>query len=1149
MLPPRPQSSSPNGFALVIALSLMAFIVLLLLAMSTLVRVESESSSLSLKKLEARQNALLGAYVALGELQKYTGPDQRATASARIFDGSADGAAHWTGVWGNGANPQVGLTDAPVLLQWLVSGNEAQNFSPASSVDLTEGAFGRITVSPAVPPLRPDTVATDFDYGSPSTATVDSAPAVLLVGAATVDPSAPEDAVVAPLVAVESEAGDTVGRYAWWVGDESVKVRFNLTDPFVVPSPAMQAAGATPDPGNLGRVALPQTPGLRAVSDFAAMPEDDLAVKKSNSLDEIPLLYGDTIVPEAALPEHFHAVGGLSRTVLADSKRGGLKADLTYLSAGSVDDFIDALINPTAQAPDYNPILPEAVLPRSAGGPTWEQLHGFLNLRYDGSTAVASRAQDATTHGIAPIVTLAKLFIGGTRGANGNFHLYLFPSFVIGNPYDVPIAAENFRIRLELDSTDAVVEAFYGRDIPGGSGPADKVDFDNNAPIYTADLKGILDEVVFELLLTEDLAAGEGRIFTPDVDASGEFALGGSASVVPMANEWDNAFGALALDTGIPLSDDDLLDDPAIEDDTDILGVFTWVRGGGSVLDVELAREDGSVLQRVAGIDMASVGISGQKRRLISSESSTAVVMPAPGTGLKRVQGGVFLKLLDGAHSLPFASNYLGVADVRRPVFPIYNIRAPFIADLVHYDSAGASGPDPFVLYGHNTWDGYVQSFIDRNDSYLLDPADPTVGILRWAGSLDRDTEPFFSQFDYAPFHVLRGAVPTASIGDLRHFNAGGHPDGGYDTDYAPLYVTPSYTIGNSRAHPLITRDSVSESLAGQTYYDLSYLLNRELSDRFFFSTYPQDVAVPGDADMRLVNSRLRPATGSVTLADDTEFRESGAGGGGYARGDERKAAEHLLLEGGFNVNSASVEAWVAILSSLQGVEFKGVDTWEGLFPASITPLEGPGDGADLTAVENWTGFRNLTLAQIETLAAAIVDQVKVRGPFLSLADFINRELDSGDTGLRGALEAAIRNAGLNGNLPAEMEVWPSGTASTVPNDLPGGLFTDAAHLPESLFEGIPAWLSQADLLRPLLPVATTRGDTFRIRAYGEVLDPIGQEVASRVWCEMTVQRMPEYAGEGDAATLNPADASEVSQAFGRRFEIIKVRWLESDEV
>ena len=77
-----------NGFALVIALSLMAFVLLLVLSITSFVVVEQQSANIAKQQLAAKQNALVGLHIAIGELQRRLGPDQRATASADILDSS-----------------------------------------------------------------------------------------------------------------------------------------------------------------------------------------------------------------------------------------------------------------------------------------------------------------------------------------------------------------------------------------------------------------------------------------------------------------------------------------------------------------------------------------------------------------------------------------------------------------------------------------------------------------------------------------------------------------------------------------------------------------------------------------------------------------------------------------------------------------------------------------------------------------------------------------------------------------------------------------------------------------------------------------------------------------------------------------------------
>ena len=115
---PSNRQHSQGGFALVIALSLMAFVLLLLLSITTLVRVESQGAAITLERLRAEQNALLGLNLAIGELQKHAGRDQTITARADLItDGSGTSTAvpetsYYTGVWD---------TQTETFSKWLAS--------------------------------------------------------------------------------------------------------------------------------------------------------------------------------------------------------------------------------------------------------------------------------------------------------------------------------------------------------------------------------------------------------------------------------------------------------------------------------------------------------------------------------------------------------------------------------------------------------------------------------------------------------------------------------------------------------------------------------------------------------------------------------------------------------------------------------------------------------------------------------------------------------------------------------------------------------------------------------------------------------------------------------------------------------------------
>jgi hypothetical protein len=186
-------------------------------------------------------------------------------------------------------------------------------------------------------------------------------------------------------------------------------------------------------------------------------------------------------------------------------------------------------------------------------------------------------------------------------------------------------------------------------------------------------------------------------------------------------------------------------------------------------------------------------------------------------------------------------------------------------------------------------------------------------------------------------------------------------------------------------------------------------------------------------------------------------------------------------------------------------------------------------------------GRRTLTEDEIDQLARAIVKEVRRRGPFLSLADFINRRVGS-DTELAraGAIQSALDSE--------EVEInrafgGSRGVASEVTKRF---AFPEAEEGPMAY--GSPTVVKQADILTPIAPVLSARSDSFIIRAYGESVDKNGK-VLARAWCEAVVERDREYVDSSDRPQVLPATLREVNKAFGRRYEIVSFRWLHPEEV
>lgn len=398
-------------------------------------------------------------------------------------------------------------------------------------------------------------------------------------------------------------------------------------------------------------------------------------------------------------------------------------------------------------------------------------------------------------------------------------------------------------------------------------------------------------------------------------------------------------------------------------------------------------------------------------------------------------------------------------------------------------------------------------------------------------------------------------------------------------------------SIGNSYAHPnipankayttytqLLNTDTDAANPPVRTYADHSYLSNKALWDDFFFSSITPQLSnqLNGNAsaktatevandfffnDGTLPNRRIIPYSGSLTT---DEFNTLTGQLNTFADGFADKIASHLMIQGPFNINSTSVEAWKVFFSSLKGKPLAYLQnqaaTLATATPTGASVTQGtltngtPILSSDLSndpnaPPEQWTNGRILSDTEINELAEAMVAQVKTRGPFLSLSEFINRKLDNvnQNLALKGALQAALDDDSVSINSAfrtAERSFNIGGSTET--NGMTTA-FTKALEGP--IAYGSTPYIDQADILRHIGTTLTPRGDTFVIRAYGDSLDKNGN-VEARAWCEAIIQRTPEYVDTTDNAYLKQSElVSESNKLYGRKFNIIGFRWLNANEV
>jgi len=390
-------------------------------------------------------------------------------------------------------------------------------------------------------------------------------------------------------------------------------------------------------------------------------------------------------------------------------------------------------------------------------------------------------------------------------------------------------------------------------------------------------------------------------------------------------------------------------------------------------------------------------------------------------------------------------------------------------------------------------------------------------------------------------FDIPRTSQPERffhSVGSLRQCNFW-EENGNFSTllangvgeeDWSSDNLQPAFPIGDSFPDPRIPLASnggrfaeISMQDGDQTYElfhsDTSWRMNDSLWDGYFFSAMEDEKSS--------YNPRIRHYG-----ASDLSRKKDGI----------TQNAANIMISGAFNVNSVSEEAWTAFILSTLGAEVNGKgDDDQAPYARMHSPV---GDATTkdnlIDDLVNYDGYRVLSDQEAITLAQKIVEQVKLRGPFLSMSDFVNRATmkNSPDAfRFRGVLQAAIDASELNKAFDAQriekVEV--------------GDIYEPESYS-GSIAAGVPGYLLQGDIMASTGHLMTVRDDTFRIRAYGEALE--GGKVVATAWCEAIVQRYPDYMG-GEAADTEPdrLTPNGASQQFGRKYRIRSFRWLASGEM
>lgn len=1143
-----------------ISLSLMVLLTVLAVGLLGLSSLSLSGSARDSYRAEAKANARLALSLAIAQLQKHTGPDQRITVPADQLSSGGDGGQsdaaearhHWTGVYDSWTSTSTERPD-PRFLTWLVSGDRKELENPATA---------RTTGDE---PME-------------------------LVGEGTVGTSETGRVEVTPLRVASSGGGSP--RIAWWTGDQGVKAAMATPPPADDASYAALRAGLQTAPRNAVEIVA-----TRGEKPFGSLQAGDTRLTLVTDWKQSSLLASDP----TSTRELFHDIAPFSTGLLTNVRAGGFRKDLSM-----------QLERPSSMA---NTLLASnrTALYRVGGenGINLHELWAYYNLYKDLRTSGSARYTTGGTipsgtpylqmepgpepsqtddefYFKQPVITSYQMVLSFETRPNSSgrpiLHVVADPVLTFWNPLDVPVVvpvSSFFSVKYWQIPYDLVISV-NGQ--PSRQCPLIR-SFSGSDGNFLSLVAGRTQQLVFK----------PGEVIK--VAQSGNLIVRAGAST-------DHN---LAASTGFNFQG----------------GVSYPVRDmSGANIEVPSnarityeARPNGYTAGAASGSGMVPPGYDRHTRHFSLSHHEVYIGADRGDSRTSLGIGGIYVDWDFGNRRLKPSENRgtsaPGIAGTKPSNQRLYANKFPQVfktltqsetRQLAAADISGRKAPVMIISYNAKTEGGtdaaartrYLGRFNPKAhhvDFYDLSqrerdilPYEFSVEALSSWKNRSIEVSPDGSAFFGGGMNAQLGSnfvtthsvprEPIVSLAALQHSFANGfeilRPKHGYGTlnSREPLYPQISHAIGNSVAPPMLAPDKTEGSLgAGRPLADHSYLANHALWDEWFFSGIaPQDRATFAqkrsqkqiaseffDGEFALPVARFLPDTGGVAAKDIVSTLFSGAVPTDLAT---RKVASLIRVEGLFNVNSTSVEAWKAMLGSLKdrkimvsaasGAESaSGVDAGDTPVAGLLTPrnLVAESDDTDLTSPAQWTGRRVLSEEEIDSLAQGIVKEVRKRGPFLSLADFINRRPGNDeDLARAGAIQSALDSEEVKIN--AAYQSGDRAISSAVSGRF---AFPEAEEGPSGY--GAPGIVKQADILTPIAPVLSARSDSFIIRTYGESVDKDGK-VLARAWCEAVVERNRNFIDPADAPETPLANLkSGANEAFGRRYELTSFRWLHPDEI
>lgn len=1185
----RLPSTRPRGFALVVALSLMILLTILAVGLLTLSSSALRVSPREMAQATARQNARLALMMALGELQKGLGPDRAISAPSSAVTRNA-AQPNLLGVWsGFGWLPPAGAVPAASekatkFKSWLVSTR-----SPESA--------GRLEWPGQAP----------------------TADAVWLVNPAT---TGTLDAVDNSLKAerVPLASGKLPGGFAWAVSDNSTRAPLNLTPVFpdsIANNLSNRSAASAPRPEVLHE-------SFARLTNRERLWTLATASMLLDSKDRIQITARARSLTHSSIGLLCDPVSGGLKTDLTPLMEGGTALNLATILGRTSPYFPTSATATGHGSPTWDYLrshyqLYKRMTAVNTGKPRLRLSNTELAPKTSGYQPKPSRAA------LLPVIAKLQIVFSlvshhshigdrvsalntiGVPLGNLNHavpHLVYDPVVTLYNPYDTELELSQLRIRI---SDPPVGFQFMKHDLGAGTNAWVRPEFEGGE-FHGLGRFQITNETnpdarkFFSLYLRNRtssgnpggnvvLMPGEVKVFSAWVEKNWTWGLETSGGYVPRAffdhsaanrlGEQDYRTGNKRGVEGMPgldfragLQTDHLsygIGRPASS-------IYSWERPPLRVGWVSMKLTD-------------DVTVNARPQRCVRDASQPdfrvdlmAGLNDAPESDLLRT---FEFRFADVAKELTSAADASGVITRR---FKNSSI-------LQKPEDKGTGGKSPFAIFTMTA--KTTRDARDDSKSWLFNNLvteggsqdSRTIGNAAQSYDLRLDPLADFTSFPGIEYDDMNqrgyfGAIadanqgvsivpmyrapliPAASLGDWVASNL-------VSSSLLPRVNQP---FGNSHAHPLIPSGQIELNnpvQSGSKMLDHSYLLNASLWDSFYFSSATNCNSAAFDPPRTraeviedfflgkkpMLNARLVPwFTGDGSAADLSARYQSMA----EAEFSKRFAA-NAAIQGAFNINSDSADAWRALLSSLRDNAVIGYakttypNPQKTAFVRAGLPVASSADEADPRSSVNalgqirWAGFRSLTDDEIRKLAGLIVEEIRARGtldkaPSLSVADFVNRR--PGGTGelhaLKGILQTAIDRSGINDKFHPEDS--NTITAGNLKPERIRGLANPAA-LEGYTADGAAPMLTQADLLAGIAPVITARGDTFTIRAYGEARSANGNQVEASAWCEATVQRLTEYVDPANPPAALVNDLGPLNQRFGRRFVVLSFRWLNPKEV